>query len=40
IANANRFDAIIISSNIGYEKPDAKIFEAALGLDLEICLQV
>ncbi|MQM08701.1 hypothetical protein Taro_041560, partial [Colocasia esculenta] len=35
-----KFDAIIISSEIGYEKPDAKIFEAALGLDLEICLQV
>ncbi|MQL78963.1 hypothetical protein Taro_011403 [Colocasia esculenta] len=28
---AFRFDAIIISSEIGYEKPDAKIFEAALG---------
>ncbi|MQL78461.1 hypothetical protein Taro_010894 [Colocasia esculenta] len=26
------FDAIIISSEIGYEKPDAKIFEASLGL--------
>ncbi|KAL8248499.1 hypothetical protein R6Q59_005367 [Mikania micrantha] len=25
------FDAVIISSEVGYEKPDAKIFETALG---------
>ncbi|CAN1861100.1 Haloacid dehalogenase-like hydrolase domain-containing protein 3 [Linum perenne] len=28
------FDALIISSEVGYEKPDAKIFHAALGIDL------
>lgn len=27
-----RFDAVIVSSEVGYEKPDAKIFEAALGM--------
>lgn len=27
-----RFDAVIISSEVGYEKPDAKIFLAALGI--------
>lgn len=27
-----RFDAVIISSEVGYEKPDSKIFEAALGM--------
>lgn len=26
-----RFDAVIISSEVGYEKPDDKIFRAALG---------
>ena len=26
-----RFDAVIISSEVGYEKPDPKIFKAALG---------
>ncbi|KAJ9554292.1 hypothetical protein OSB04_018337 [Centaurea solstitialis] len=30
------FDAVIISSEVGYEKPDAKIFECALdGIDVE-----
>ncbi|CAA6665161.1 unnamed protein product [Spirodela intermedia] len=27
---ANLFDAIIVSSEVGYEKPDSRIFEAAL----------
>lgn len=27
-----RFDAVIISSEVGYEKPDEKIFQAALGM--------
>lgn len=26
-----RFDAVIISAEVGYEKPDGQIFEAALG---------
>lgn len=26
-----RFDAIIVSAEVGYEKPDVKIFRAALG---------
>lgn len=26
-----RFDAVIISSEVGYEKPDANIFKSALG---------
>lgn len=29
-----RFDAVIISSEVGYEKPDPKIFQAALGMRL------
>lgn len=28
----HRFDSLIISSEVGYEKPDPKIFEAALGM--------
>ena len=28
----SRFDAVIISSEVGYEKPDARIFKAALGI--------
>lgn len=27
-----RFDAVIISSEVGYEKPDPKIFQSALGI--------
>lgn len=27
-----RFDAVIISSEVGYEKPDPRIFQAALGI--------
>jgi FMN phosphatase YigB (HAD superfamily) len=27
-----RFDAVIISSEVGYEKPDPRIFQAALGM--------
>ena len=30
-----RFDAIVISSEVGYEKPDAGIFNAALGMKWE-----
>lgn len=28
----SRFDALIISSEVGYEKPDPNIFKAALGM--------
>lgn len=31
---ACRFDAVIVSSEIGYEKPAAEIFQAALGKDV------
>ncbi|KAM7484355.1 hypothetical protein LguiA_000364 [Lonicera macranthoides] len=35
------FDAVIVSSEVGYEKPDAKIFEAALDqIDVEACKTV
>jgi len=26
-----RFDAVLVSSEVGYEKPDARIFKTALG---------
>jgi hypothetical protein len=32
--NADRFDALIISAEIGYEKPSREIFEAALSMSL------
>ena len=31
----NRFDAVIISSEVGHEKPNPKIFGAALGMCLD-----
>ncbi|EXB43464.1 Haloacid dehalogenase-like hydrolase domain-containing protein 3 [Morus notabilis] len=35
------FDAVIISSEVGYEKPDSKIFEAALDqINVEACKAV
>lgn len=34
--SGSRFDAVIISSEVGYEKPDEKIFRAALGSALKL----
>lgn len=32
--NVDRFDALIISAEIGYEKPSREIFEAALSMSI------
>lgn len=36
VLSISRFNSVIISSEVGYEKPDGKIFRAALGRALKL----